>query len=155
MTYKEIGENNQLGIDGFKRFARIVGDVNDEEIRAFMRAAILEVQQQADRALVPCTIEIIGEGSEIQLWQPTIASVVSVTDIDTGDDELADCMVAGQMLQLPYVGRWRVVYKTKPNAYEVEKLRPYVWKLVAAMNEGDTDEEARIKASIPIDYVVH
>ena len=155
MTYKEIGENNQLGIDGFKRFARIVGDVNDEEIRAFMRAAILEVQQQADRALVPCTIEIIGEGSEIQLWQPTIASVTSVTDIDTGDDELADCMVAGQMLQLPYVGRWRVVYKTEPNAYEVEKLRPYVWKLVAAMNDGDTDEEARIKASIPIDYVVH
>lgn len=154
MTYKAIGENNQLGIDGFKRFARISSSADDEQVRSFIQSATLEVQQIADRALLPCTIELEGEGREIQLWQPIIATVESVVDIETGDDVKGDCTVFRQMLSLPYEGRFRVEYTTQPNAHDVERLRPYVWKIVAALYDGNTDEEARIKASIPTDYVV-
>ena len=154
MTYIEIGDKMQFEADGFKQFARIVGDVNDDEIRSFIHAAVLRVQQHADRALIPCTIEDIGEGDQMQLWQPTVASILSAVDIDTGEDEKAGCVVSGHTLILPYVGRWRVRYTTQPNPHTVEFLRPYVWQLAAALYDGNTEEEAKVMQRIPICYAV-
>lgn len=155
MTYLEIGENNQFQLDGFKRYARIAGSADDDEIRGFIRAAILHVQEVADFALLPCKIEIEGNGRCLQLWQPIIATVESVQNLDTGDDVLADCLVYGRIITMPYVGRWRIVYNTQPNTHSVDALRPYVWKIAAALYEGNTEEEAKAKASIPAGYVVH
>lgn len=154
MTYKEIGDNNQLGLDNFKRYARITTTEDDEQIRSFIRSATMEVQEIADRALLPCTIVMDGEGRELQLWQPIIATLDSVVDTETGDEMKAECTVFGQTLSMPYDGKWRIQYTTEPNAHDVERLRPYVWKIVAALYDGNTDEEARIKASIPSSYVV-
>lgn len=154
MTYVEIGESAQFEVDAFKQFARVSCSCDDNQIREFVRAAVLRVQQHADRALVPCTIEITGEGAELQLWQPTVASVTAAIDIDTGADEKAGCIVSGHTLMLPYAGRWRVTYTTVPNPSAVEALRPYVWQLAAAIYDGNTEEEAKVMQRIPIDYVV-
>ena len=154
MTYLEIGENNQFQIDGFKRYARIVGSADDDEIRGFVRAAILYVQEVADFALLPCKIEIEGEGRCLQLWQPIIATIECVQNLDTGDDVKADCTVLGRIITMPYAGRWRVTYTTQPNHVKAEELRPCVYKISAALYDGDTEEEAKAKASIPAGYVV-
>ena len=155
MTYLEIGENNQFEIDGFKRYARITGSADDNLIRDFVRSAVLAVQEVADYALVPCKIEIEGEGRCLQLWQPIVATFDSVTDIDTGAEVLADCLVCGRVITMPYAGRWRIVYNTTPSPAKCVELRPYVWKIVEGLYDGYTEEEAKAMARIPAGYVVH
>jgi hypothetical protein len=155
MTYLEIGENNQFQIDGFKRYARITDTVNDDEIRGFVRSAVMTVQEIADVALVPCKIAIEGEGRCLQLWQPIVSTIDSVENLATGDDVKADCLVLGRVITMPYSGSWRIVYNTQPNGIKADELRPYVWKIAAALYDGDTEEEAKAKASIPASYVVH
>ena len=154
MTYDQIGENPQFDIGGFKQDARITGACDDALIRGFLRSAVMTVQEVADFALLPCTITVEGEGRCLQLWQPIIATIECVQNLDTGDDVKADCTVLGRIITMPYAGRWRVTYTTQPNHVKAEELRPCVYKIAAALYDGDTEEEAKAKASIPASYVV-
>lgn len=154
MTYKVICDSDQFDICAFKGFARIADDVHDGEVHSILRSCVLRVQQQADLALLPCTIEIVGEGRDLQLWQPSIGDILSVVDESTGGDVLPGCRVEGRMLHTPYPAVWRVTYTTVPDAAAVEALRPYVWQLAAAILDGNTEEESKVMQRIPISYVV-
>ena len=154
MTYEAIGNNDAIGLDGFKRYARIVGDTYDNELRSILQDATIRVQEYADRALLPCTITIEGEGTSIQLWQPIVSGIVSVVDIDSGEDVVSDCLASSHTIYLPRAGRWRVTYTTQPLTYDVYRLRGYVWEMAAAMWDGNTEEETKVYQRIPADYVV-
>lgn len=156
MNYVEIGTNAQFNIDAFKRYAKVVedGDAVNDDLRDTLRAAAIRVQEHADRALLPCTITVDGEGAAMQLWQPIIATLVSAVDLATGEDFRSDCRIEGHTLVLPHSAAWEVTYTTEPNYYEVERLRPFVLELAAALWDGNTEEEAKVMQRIPIDYVV-
>jgi hypothetical protein len=154
ITYTSIGTNTAITLADFKKYANIVGTAKDTELENVLKQAVLRVQEYADRALLPCTIVIEGEGGALQLWQPIISGVTSVVNIETGEDVVADCLVSGNRLELPYAGRWRVTYTTLPNAGDVARLLGYVWEMAAALWDGNTDEEQKVYKRIPADYVV-
>lgn len=152
MTYTAIGTNEGITLAGFKAYANIVGDGHDTELSSILQQAAIRVQEYADRALLPCTIVIDGDGSQMQLWQPIISGVTSVEDLATGEDVVADCTVRGTTLFLPHAGTWRVTYTTQPA--DTARLLAYVWEAAAAIYDGNTEEELKVYQRIPASYVV-
>lgn len=154
MDYIEIGTNEAITLAAFKEYANITDSTKDTQLTEVLKDATMRVQEYADRALLPCTIEIDGEGESVQLWQPLVASVVSVKDWATGDDVLARCIIRGNTLFLPRKMRVTVRYTTQPLTTEVSRLLGYVWEMAAAIWDGNTEEEMKVYKRIPADYVV-
>ena len=155
MRYIEIGSSDAITLAAFKAWANITDSSKDEQLADVLKQAAIRVQEYADRALYPCTIEVDGEGAQAQLWQPLVATVVSVTDWATDEGVLSRCLVRGSTLLLPKAMHYTVRYTTQPLASEVSRLLGYVWEMASAMWDGNTDEETRVYKRIPCDYVVH
>ena len=154
MTYDVIGNNTDITLADFKAYANITGTDKDTQLQNVLTQATLRVQEYADRALLPCTIEIDGEGEKAQLWQPVISSVVSVTDWATGENVLDRCLARSNTLFLPRKMHYTIRYTTSPQESEVARLLPYVWEAAAAIWDGNTEEESAVYKRIPASYVV-
>lgn len=154
MRYIEIGENEAISLDGLKRYGNIVCTGKDAELRQVLQQAAIRVQEYADRALLPCTIEIDGEGDRAQLWQPLVSSIVSVTNDGTGEDVLSSCTVYSDRVYLPAEMRYTIRYTTQPLYSDVQRLLSFVWQMAVAIWDGNTEEEAKVYQRIPAGYVV-
>ena len=154
MQYITIGTNNAITLADVKTYAKISNSADDTQLTKVLQNATLRVQEYADRALLPCTIEIDGEGETAQLWQPMINGVTSVTDWATGDDVVSRCLARGTTLFLPRKMHYTIRYTTTPLESEVARLLPYVWEAAAALWDGNTEEELAVYKRIPASYVV-
>lgn len=153
-TYIEIGNNPAILLDEWKRYANIATSEKDALLRTILTQAVLRVQEYADRALLPCTIEIEGDGDRAQLWQRVVSSIDSVVDAATGTDLVDRCTAYQDRVFLPYQMHYTIRYKTQPLDSEVSRLLPYVWELATAIWDGNTEEEQKVYQRIPTDYVV-
>lgn len=154
MEYITIGSNAAITLADFKTYAKISGTADDAQLTKVLQNATLRVQEYADKALLPCTIEIDGEGEKAQLWQPVISTVVSVTDWATGENVIDRCLARSNTLFLPRKMHYTIRYTTSPQDSEVARLLPYVWEAAAAIWDGNTEEESAVYKRIPASYVV-
>jgi len=154
MKYIEIGNNTNITLADFKKYAKVVGDADDTTLTNILQQATLRVQEYADRALLPCTIEDDGIGEVARLWQPVVSSIDWVKDASTGVDVISHCTAYADRVFLPKKMAYTIRYKTTPLSSDVSRLLAYIWEAAVAILDGNTEEELKVYQRIPASYVV-
>jgi hypothetical protein len=152
LRYTEIGINSIITLAGLKSYMHISSDEKDTELQEVLNQAIIRIQEYSDIALLPCTIELEGEGEIIKLYQHPVSEISSVKDSVSGDD-------------VPYVSNYKktvieqtdaemviITYTTLPTSAETGRLLNYVYEMASAMWDGNTEEQNKVYQRIPINY---
>jgi hypothetical protein len=150
LRYTEIGINSIITLAGLKSYMHISSDEKDTELQEVLNQAIIRIQEYSDIALLPCTIELEGEGEIIKLYQHPVSEISSVKDSVSGDD-------------VPYVSNYKktvieqtdaemviITYTTLPTSAETGRLLNYVYEMASAMWDGNTEEQNKVYQRIPI-----
>ena len=152
LRYTAIGTNAAITLADFKSYMHITGTTYDDALTDVLKQATIRIQEYADVALLPCTIELEGEGEIIKLYQHPVSEISSVKDSVSGDD-------------VPYVSNYKktlieqidsdgviITYTTLPTSVETGRLMNYVYEMASAMWDGNTEEQNKVYQRIPINY---
>ena len=139
----EIGSLPQGCLDGFKAYAAISDESQDMLASSMLTRAMLRVQEQADRSLLPCTFRLEDDEVDglVRLYQ-NIDQIVSVKD---GNGQAIAWARAGRTLSVGMVQSVVVEYTTKVQEGNVIDLLPVVYQYAAALYDG---QDSRTLASI-------
>ena len=134
-------------LEQFKQYASVPDDSRDALLATFLRTAILQVQESADRALIHCTVRqscIVPSASgliRLYLGGGTIRSLTGPQMQNVPFDPLpgpyVQTFVRGQAVE--------VEFDTEPNENDRNRLLPFVFKYGTALYDG---EDSSVCASI-------
>lgn len=139
----EVGSLPQECLEGFKAYAAISDESQDMLASSMLTRAMLRVQEQADRSLLPCTFRLEDDEVDglVRLYQ-NIDQIVSVKD---GNGQAIAWARAGRTLSVGMVQSVVVEYTTKVQEGNVIDLLPVVYQYAAALYDG---QDSRTLASI-------
>ena len=139
----EIGYLPQGCLEGFKAYAAISDESQDMLVSSMLSRAMLRVQEQADRSLIPCTFRLEDDEVDglVRLYQ-NIDQIVSVKD---GNGQAIAWTKAGRTLSVGMVSSVVVEYTTKVEVGNMINLLPVVYQYAAALYDG---QDSRTLASI-------
>jgi hypothetical protein len=128
----------------------ITATTNDDALTDVLKQATIRIQEYADVALLPCTIELEGEGEIIKLYQHPISEIASVKDLVGGWD--VDYVSDYRKTLIEQIDSEAVVitYTTLPTSAETARLLNYVYEMASAMWDGNTEEQNKVYQRIPI-----
>ncbi len=133
-------------IEQFKMYASVPDSSRDGILQKILKRAMLTVQEYADRAVLPCTIELtaydVVAGDSIHLYQGG-RTVTSVKDREGGNVDYT--LDAGRIIVNQSASSVTVTYENEVTCAEAEKLQPVCWELATAIYDV---EEAPKQASI-------
>ena len=152
LRYTAIGTNAAITLADFKSYMHITATTNDDALTDVLKQATIRIQEYADVALLPCTIELEGEGEIIKLYQHPIDEITSVKDLVGGWD--VDYVSDYRKTMIEQIDSEAVVitYTTLPTTAETERLLNYVYEMASAMWDGNTEEQNKVYQRIPINY---
>jgi len=152
LRYTAVGTNAAITLADFKTYMHITGTTNDAALTDVLKQATIRIQEYADVALLPCTIELEGEGEIIKLYQGPISEITSVKDLVGGWD--VDYVSDYRKTLIEQIDSEAVVitYTTLPTSAETGRLLNYVYEMASAMWDGNTDEQNKVYQRIPINY---
>ena len=150
LRYTAIGTNAAIKLADFKSYMHITGTTNDTALTDLLKQATIRIQEYADVALLPCTIELEGEGEIIKLYQHPVDEITSVKDLVDGWD--VDYVSDYRKTLIEQIDSDAVVitYETTPNTHETNRLLNYVYEMASAMWDGNTEEQNKVYQRIPI-----
>lgn len=150
LRYTAIGTNAAITLADFKSYMHITATTNDDALTDVLKQATIRIQEYADVALLPCTIELDGEGKIIKLYQGPISEITSVKDLVGGWD--VDYVSDYRKTMIEQIDSEAVVitYTTLPTSAETERLLNYVHEMASAMWDGNTEEQKKVYQRIPI-----
>jgi hypothetical protein len=150
LRYTAIGTNAAITLADFKSYMHITATTNDDALTDVLKQATIRIQEYADVALLPCTIELEGEGEIIKLYQGPISEITYVKDLVGGWD--VDYVSDYRKTMIEQIDSEAVVitYTTLPTSAETERLLNYVYEMASAMWDGNTEEQNKVYQRIPI-----
>lgn len=150
LRYTAIGTNAAITLADFKSYMHITGTTNDDALTDVLKQATIRIQEYADIALLPCTIELEGEGEIIKLYQGPVDEITSVKDLVGGWD--VDYVSDYRKTMIEQIDSDAVVitYTTLPTSAETGRLLNYVYEMASAMWDGNTEEQNKVYQRIPI-----
>ena len=150
LRYTAIGTNAAITLADFKSYMHITGTANDAALTDVLKQATIRIQEYADVALLPCTIELEGEGEIIKLYQGPVDEITSVKDLVGGWD--VDYVSDYRKTLIEQIDSDAVVitYTTLPTSADTERLLNYVYEMASAMWDGNTEEQNKVYQRIPI-----
>ena len=152
LRYTAIGTNAAITLADFKSYMHITATTNDNALTDVLKQATIRIQEYADVALLPCTIELEGEGEIIKLYQGPVNEIVSVKDLVGGWD--VDYVSDYRKTLIEQIDSDAVVitYTTLPTSAETARLLNYVYEMASAMWDGNTEEQKKVYQRIPINF---
>ena len=152
LRYTAVGTNAAITLADFKSYMHITGNTNDDALTDVLKQATIRIQEYADIALLPCTIELEGEGKIIKLYQHPVSEITSVKDLVGGWD--VDYVSDYRKTLIEQIDSEAVVitYTTLPTSAETGRLLNYVYEMASAMWDGNTEEQNKVYQRIPINY---
>lgn len=150
LRYTAIGINSAITLAGLKYYMHVTGTGSDTELTKVLSQAIIRIQEYADVALLPCTIELEGEGEIIKLYQHPISEITSVKDLVGGWDVGYVSDYRKTMIEQIDSEAVVITYTTLPTSAETERLLNYVYEMASAMWDGNTEEQNKVYQRIPI-----
>ena len=152
LRYTAIGTNAAITVADFKSYMHITATTNDDALSDVLKQATIRIQEYADVALLPCTIELEGEGEIIKLYQGPVNEITSVKDLVGGWD--VDYVSDYRKTMIEQIDSEAVVitYTTLPTSAETGRLLNYVYEMASAMWDGNTEEQNKVYQRIPINY---
>lgn len=152
LRYTAIGTNAAITLADFKSYMHITATTNDDALTDVLKQATIRIQEYADVALLPCTIELEGWGEIIKLYQGPVEEITSVKDLVGGWD--VDYVSDYRKTMIEQIDSEAVVitYTTLPTSAETERLLNYVYEMASAMWDGNTEEQNKVYQRIPINY---
>ena len=152
LRYTAIGTNAAITLADFKSYMHITGTTNDNALTDVLKQATIRIQEYSDIALLPCTIELEGEGEIIKLYQHPVSEITSVKDLMGGWD--VDYVSDYRKTLIEQIDSEAVVitYTTLPTSVETGRLMNYVYEMASAMWDGNTEEQNKVYQRIPINY---
>ena len=152
LRYTAVGTNAAITLADFKSYMHITGNTNDDALTDVLKQATIRIQEYADVALLPCTIELEGEGEIIKLYQHPVSEITSVKDLVDGWD--VDYVSDYRKTLIEQIDSEAVVitYTTLPTSVETGRLMNYVYEMASAMWDGNTEEQNKVYQRIPINY---
>ena len=150
LRYTAIGTNAAITLADFKSYMHITGTANDAALTDVLKQATIRIQEYADVALLPCTIELEGEGEIIKLYQGPVDEITSVKDLVGGWD--VDYVSDYRKTLIEQIDSDAVVitYTTLPTSADTDRLLNYVYEMASAMWDGNTEEQNKVYQRIPI-----
>lgn len=150
LRYTAVGTNAAITLADFKSYMHITATTNDGALSDVLKQATIRIQEYADVALLPCTIELEGEGELIKLYQNPVNEIVSVKDLVGGWD--VDYVSDYRKTMIEQIDSDAVVitYTTLPTSAETGRLLNYVYEMASAMWDGNTEEQNKVYQRIPI-----
>lgn len=150
LRYTAVGANAAITLADFKSYMHITATTNDGALSDVLKQATIRIQEYADVALLPCTIELEGEGEIIKLYQHPISEITSVKDLVGGWD--VDYVSDYRKTMIEQIDSEAVVitYTTLPTSAETGRLLNYVYEMASAMWDGNTEEQNKVYQRIPI-----
>ena len=152
LRYTAIGTNAAITLADFKSYMHITATTNDGALSDVLKQATIRIQEYADVALLPCTIELEGEGEIIKLYQHPISEITSVKDLVGGWDVGYVSDYRKTMIEQIDSEAVVITYTTLPTSAETERLLNYVYEMASAMWDGNTEEQNKVYQRIPINY---
>ena len=150
LRYTAIGTNAAITLADFKSYMHITGTTNYNALTDVLRQAAIRIQEYTDVALLPCTIELEGEGEIIKLYQHPVSEITSVKDLVDGWD--VDYVSDYRKTLIEQIDSDAVVitYTTLPTSADTGRLLNYVYEMASAMWDGNTEEQNKVYQRIPI-----
>ena len=150
LRYTAVGTNAAISLADFKSYMHITGTTNDDALTDVLKQATIRIQEYADIALLPCTIELEGEGEIIKLYQGPVDEITSVKDLVGGWD--VDYVSDYRKTLIEQIDSDAVVitYTTLPTSADTDRLLNYVYEMASAMWDGNTEEQNKVYQRIPI-----
>lgn len=150
LRYTAIGTNAAITLADFKSYMHITGNTNDDALTDVLKQATIRIQEYADIALLPCTIELEGEGEIIKLYQHPISEITSVKDLVGGWDVGYVSDYRKTMIEQIDSKAVVITYTTLPTSADTGRLLNYVYEMASAMWDGNTEEQNKVYQRIPI-----
>lgn len=142
----EAGDPLYDHLEQFKMYASVPDNTRDGMLLKILKRAMLTVQEYADKALLPCVIELtaydVEPGEALRLYQGG-REVVSVTDREGVDVDFTPD--SGRVIINRRASSVTVTYTNEVVVADAERLQPVCWELATAIYDG---EEASRQASI-------
>lgn len=150
LRYTAVGTSSAIKLADFKTYMHITGTTNDAALTDVLKQATIRIQEYADVALLPCTIELEGEGEIIKLYQHPVDEITSVKDLVGGWD--VDYVSDYRKTLIEQIDSDAVVitYTTLPTSADTDRLLNYVYEMASAMWDGNTEEQNKVYQRIPI-----
>ena len=150
LRYTAIGTNAAITLADFKSYMHITGTTHDDALTDVLQQATIRIQEYSDIALLPCTIELEGEGEIIKLYQGPVDEITSVKDLVGGWD--VDYVSDYRKTLIEQIDSDAVVitYTTLPTSADTNRLLNYVYEMASAMWDGNTEEQNKVYQRIPI-----
>ena len=150
LRYTAIGTNAAITLADFKSYMHITGNTNDDALTDVLKQATIRIQEYSDIALLPCTIELEGEGEIIKLYQGPVNEIVSVKDLVGGWDVTYVSDYRKTIIEQIDSEAVVITYTTLPTSAETGRLLNYVYEMASAMWDGNTEEQNKVYQRIPI-----
>ena len=134
-------------LEEFRQYASVPDHSRDALLRSLLEAAVLKVQEFADRALVKCTVRQTARVPESGVFQLYLGGgEVTSVSVPSSAWEASYVALAGDRLRISPTGLdAEVVFKAAPTASDLVKLKPTVFRYGTALYDGeDTDVLNRI-----------
>jgi len=133
-------------LEQLKMYASVPDDSVDGMLRDILKRAMLMVQEYADVALLPCTLQLTAHdlkpGDAITLYQ---GGKTVVSAVDREGNDVAYTLDVDRIIVEQYATSVTVTYTNEVIVPDADKLKPVWWELATAIYDG---EEADRQASI-------
>lgn len=137
------GADRKELLNELKQYASVPDNSRDALLRSLLRAAILKVQEYADRAFLPTkleqTAEVDGFGSTVRLYEGG-GEVLSFVDADGYEVDYAKVDENLLRIREPFTGTVKVTYITRPDIGDEEQLKVTVLRYATALYDGEDTE---------------
>ena len=150
LRYTAIGTNAAITLADFKSYMHITGNTHDDALTDVLSQAAIRIQEYADVALLPCTIELEGEGEIIKLYQRPVSEITSVKDLVGGWDVAYVSDYRKTLIEQIDSDAVVITYTTLPTSADTDRLLNYVYEMASAMWDGNTEEQNKVYQRIPI-----
>ena len=150
LRYTAIGTNAAITLADFKSYMHITGNTHDDALTDVLKQATIRIQEYSDIALLPCTIELEGEGEIIKLYQHPVSEITSVKDLVGGWDVAYVSDYRKTMIEQIDSEAVVITYTTLPTSADTGRLLNYVYEMASAMWDGNTEEQNKVYQRIPI-----
>lgn len=150
LRYTAVGTNAAITLADFKSYMHITGNTNDDALTDVLKQATIRIQEYADVALLPCTIELEGEGEIIKLYQHPVSEITSVKDLVGGWDVAYVSDYRKTLIEQIDSDAVVITYTTLPTSADTGRLLNYVYEMASAMWDGNTEEQNKVYQRIPI-----
>ena len=150
LRYTAIGTNAAITLADFKSYMHITGNTHDDALTDVLKQATIRIQEYSDIALLPCTIELEGEGEIIKLYQCPVSEITSVKDLVGGWDVAYVSDYRKTLIEQIDSEAVVITYTTLPTSADTGRLLNYVYEMASAMWDGNTEEQNKVYQRIPI-----